>query len=129
MVVVVDPVYPRQLLRPPQFPSQLAFAREQERGADGGVGGGGGDRRRSCWLLVSRGDGSGSKTFLSPKTALWELLFGTVATRPATHGAERTFLPGLLLKISFQGRTRHPPRIRSPTVINFSLEVAICTPK
>ena len=83
-----------QLLRP----SQLAFTREPERGAGGGVGGGGGDRRRSRWLLVSCGDGSGSKKFLPPKTVSWELLTRTVATTAS----------------SFMGGPFYPPQRAPP---------------
>ena len=73
---VVDPVYHRQLLRPPQLRWQLSFAREAEKVADGGVGGGGGgDRRRGRCLLVSCGDGSGSKKLLLPKMVSWEHLW------------------------------------------------------
>ena len=73
-----------QLLRPPQLSSQLAFAREPERGAGGGVDGGGGNRRSRCWLLVLCINGSGLKRFLPPKTVFSRLGFRSATRYPAT---------------------------------------------
>ena len=43
------------MLRPPQLPWQLSFAREAEKVADGGVGGGGGGGRRRDQIESSSG--------------------------------------------------------------------------
>ena len=53
-------------------------------GGGGGGSGGGGDRRRGRCLLVSCGDGSGSKKFLLPITVSWEHLLGPLPPQPVS---------------------------------------------
>ena len=87
--MVVDPVYPRVNCCARRSFRRGSLRTRAGKGFGGGVGGDGGDRCKSCWLLVSCGDGSGSKGFsrrkgfhgsiflepLLPQHVSWEVFF------------------------------------------------------